>query len=434
MKPLTIYESNKNRKYLATILALSFISVTLPISAGYLSTFIVLAWMVLSRTREISRDSDSIAKIFIYFSRPIDYGVLILLGSYILSTAIAYFYDSNPDNLSLIFKDSRHVFLKWGLLWYVLSRGIHSLLRHNYPVDNAIRLVAVWFVINLIYCILQRYTGIDLSHGWQARLGPNRLAYGVYRVSGLTGHPLTLAYNLVLVTSVTSVLAVQYIRSAVLKWWLLIIAASFLILLISGSRFPLIAPFLILIPFFWKFFLRWRWQGLFGIAVLLFLTWFEGSILARFAEFWSDNRPLIQRFDRLVFWQVYWQVFADAPLAGAGFWNTSRIADIYYMKIGQTEKMYNAHNIFLQQMADHGLIGLVGILCFIITIFVADRRIKKVVPGLSGISVIGVSLIICGLFQNNFRDSEFIYAFWFLLSFLIANAIERSKPGKLYPS
>lgn len=391
---------------------------------GYLSVALMLAKIFVSRDSEAIERHPAI-KTFRYLVKPIDVGIAIFLCSYLLATAMVLIQDLNSNHLIRIIKDSAHLFLKWGILWYVISRFVEKSVTSSICTERILFFLVFWFALYFTYCLVQRHTGLNLVHGWNARLGEHRFAYGVYRVSGLTGHPLTLAYNLVLVVAFS---AFQALTSVVRKekiLWALVCGLSFLILLISGSRFPLIAAMIILFLVFWRN--LWNWRMLVAVMSLIVIAMLDGTVFKRFSEIFHNGSSFAANFDRWRFWQTYWSIFAESPIAGVGAWNSGRLADAIYHEIGQTEKMYNAHNMFLQQMADHGLIGMAGLVAMLGGVFTASFRAKKLGSQWEGLIKLGFAAVICGVIQNNFRDSEYIYAFLFFVALTIFNSSRRTQ-------
>jgi O-antigen ligase len=84
--------------------------------------------------------------------------------------------------------------------------------------------------------------------------------------------------------------------------------------------------------------------------------------------------------------------------------------------------MYEAHNIVLQTLADTGLIGFAGLLALFSGLVLAARRLSRATAGAQGISYLTAATLLTGLMQNDLRDSEYLYAFWFFLSLLLVQS------------
>jgi O-antigen ligase len=111
-------------------------------------------------------------------------------------------------------------------------------------------------------------------------------------------------------------------------------------------------------------------------------------------------------------------MFLDHPLAGVGMEGVERAYKAYYAGLEPADKMYAAHDIFLQFLADTGLIGFSGLLAVFAGFFAAARRLDRAGFGGSALRYLAAAGATSGLLQNNFRDSEFLYCFWFLTAAL----------------
>jgi hypothetical protein len=430
MTPETIAQLSKPPRFALVVFALSAVAVTLPIFGGYFTSFLLLLWLVLTRPWRHVVDAAA-AERFSQIVRPVHLGVAILLGTHLLAAVIAYLGDSDAPSFAAAFKPSGHMTIKWGLLWYLLSWAVRTMLARGWRPLSVGKWLALWMLVHFVYCLVQRHTGIDWTHGLGARLGANRFAYDVYRVSGFMGHPLTLGYNLVLLV----LAALPFARaewSGEQRWaWPTVLALAAATLVISGSRFPLVALALSLAVSLGSVLWKWRWQLLAaGVALFAGLA-LEGSTLRRVTELLDPQKPVTERFDRIVFWQVHWRVFLEHPFVGTGLWGIDAATEREYRAIGFTERMYGAHDIFLQQMADTGAVGLAGLLVLLGGIFLAGRRAAQAVGTWNAVTPLAWAAVATGLMQNNFRDSEFVFACWLLLALAAGDAARRgSSPVK----
>jgi uncharacterized membrane protein len=424
MTPETIAQLSKPPRFALVVFALSAVAVTLPIFGGYFTSFLLLLWLVLTRPRRHVVDAAA-AERFSHIVRPVHLGVAILLGTHLLAAVIAYLGDAAAPSFAAAFKPSGHMTIKWGLLWYLLSGAVRTMLARGWRPLSVGKWLALWLLVHFVYCLVQRHTGIDWTHGLGARLGANRFAYDVYRVSGFMGHPLTLGYNLVLLVLV----ALPFARAewtGEQRWaWPTVLALAAATLVISGSRFPLVALALSLAMSLGSVLWKWRWQLLAASVALFAGLALEGSTLRRVSELFDPQKPVTERFDRIVFWQVHWRVFLEHPFVGTGLWGIDAATEREYRAIGFTERMYGAHDIFLQQMADTGAVGLAGLLVLLGGIFLAGRRAAQAVGTWNAVTPLAWAAVATGLMQNNFRDSEFVFACWFLLALAAGDAARR---------
>lgn len=424
-------------RYLKVLLALMLVSVMFPIFSGYLAGGLLLVWILFEQIKgrvvileylrgELpQRGVDRVlAKNLI---GPMMLGMFFLCAAIALAAFVAYFSSPYSAPAGKTLKVVLHQLVKISLLGSVSLIALLESVRRGAGTKYLAKALAICMVVNFIYCLVQRYTGIDLTHGLTARLGEHRYAYDVYRVSGFMGHPLTLTYNLMIV-------ALGSVALAVFKWrdqkgnvesklWFLAGLAALATITISGSRFVLIV--LVFVPLICEMrrIVKY-WPYALGAGALIALgLWAEGSLLGRFAEFFNENQSIYERFPRFLFWKIHWQMFLDHPVAGVSLSGLSKATEAYYHASGIHDKMYTAHNVFLQFMADSGLIGLIGLLVFLAGYFKSSIKSFAAHGQSTGLSYLFVATVLVAIQQNNLRDSEFLLAFWFFsalqLTFLL---------------
>ena len=137
---------------------------------------------------------------------------------------------------------------------------------------------------------------------------------------------------------------------------------------------------------------------------------------------------------RLHFWSVAWRIFLDNPVIGAGF-DAFGVAFGKYDTWNGTFRVEQAHNDYLQMLADAGVFGFACIAVFILLFF---RRGLKVISSSANEfrkSVAVGSMAGCfGILIHSFFDFPLrtqSNAFFFLLLVVLATAsvgIEKSKP------
>lgn len=289
-------------------------------------------------------------------------------------------------------------------------------------------------VLLALYMLGQRYYGWDWVHGFNEQIGSHRYAYGVYRASGFMGHPLTLAYNAMLFGLMSLgqglwLFSGERRRDAWL--WLGLSGLLMLVILLSGSRFPLILTLLLsgatLLIWLWRR-LSWSMRFLLPLGTILagsILIVLEPQLRGRFLEFFSEQQHWEQKFDRLVFWKVHLHMALDHLWLGTGLYRYDQVLLDYYNQAGYTqmERKYAAHNIFLQTFADLGLLGLSGVLVFLVGLLgFAHRLWRRWQHPASWLLV--ATVITSGLLQNNLRDSEFLFALWVCIGLLTAWILE----------
>lgn len=324
--------------------------------------------------------------------------------------------------LSQAFEEHLRLMGKQGLYGTLFILALIEARRRGWNVNRSLNLIGVFLALLTVYVIVQRYTGINWVHGFSSRLPENRLAYDVYRISGFMGHPLTFAYNLMLFSLLCFAFAIHPRCQRSMRWkWALCAALAFFCLFISGSRWPLLITGSLMALFsIRKIFLsRWFWLGL--LISVIWVGFFDRGVVNRFLEPLQSNQRIEERFPRLVFWKVHWAMFQDEPLIGTGYANNEGVRLDYYDKAGYTEfrEKYPAHNIFLQTLADSGIVGFMSLLSLLTGVLIAGFIAWKR-QHFTGLLLVGMATILAGLMQNNLRDSEYLFALWACIAWYIA--------------
>lgn len=400
------------RKWEPLLAILSVFAILLPAAAeANISGLVGLSFLGLRRWKDL-RALDEERKSYLW---SLLWGLGALWGTRIILGAIDV-AESGISSLSL------HMRLlgKQGFYGFflIVSFCVWSMVR---PKNRSmLRPKAVFFfsLSVLIYAIGQRYFGWDFVHGFDARLGANRFAYGVYRASAWMGHPLTLAYNALLFGTLCFVHA-RWLRKRAdseAPLWFGIALVCLGILALSQSRFPLLIA-LGLGTLAWLEDRRGRRLMLGGLllAACLAALWLlsKTSFAGRWTELTDSSVSWEQRFDRLLFWKVHIRMFLGEIWTGVGLGGyETRLLDTY-AQAGYTdlERKYNAHNIYLQTLADSGVIGGVGLCVMLGALGRLAIRVKKRF-GHSGLVYVLLVTVIGGLAQNNLRDSEYLFALW----------------------
>ena len=420
-------------KSIMVIIALAAVATTLPIFAGYTVSFGMLLWLVLTGSwrlalvgkKQLSMpdtwDAEFVHSIN-HSIRPFQWGCFCLVLGQLLAALLGVHLSPWSKPLAKALSEWVHTAVKYGLLWIVISSGCIACARRGYLPQRVGPGMFIWMLALLLYCAVQHWTGIDWTHGFKATLGSHRFAYDVYRVSGFMGHPLTFAYNLMLIALASFAIGCgpSELSISERKWWFGTTFLSVVILLISGSRYVLLVLFGTLLICENRRILRHKLKvfGLMAIAGLL--LWWEGSALGRFCELFQNDKSFTQRFPRVVFWQLHWQMFLDNPVAGITRTGIDDALKAYFNAAGYHDTIYEAHNLFLQYLADTGMIGFLGLLGWWIGLFLTWRRLR---PDFSqGVSYLAVATFLCALMQNNLRDSAYVYALWFFLSIILVQA------------
>ncbi len=432
---------DRTGKALILVLSLALLATTLPIFAGYTFAFILLICLFVSglwrRLALIARKQPNCPEVVSgdptwqasASLRPMTLGCLALVLGHLIAALTGIVLSPWTKPLGPSLGAWVHTAIKYGLLWCTLATGILAASFYGWRLRNAGRIMFWWLFALLIYVALQHWTGIDVVHGINAKLGPHRYAYGVYRVSGLMGHPLTFAYNLMLVCLAS--LAMSWGRQGSFgyneKWWLGCFLLSSFMLLISGSRYVLLVVMATLLICERRRIWQLRKQIIPIIVGAFAILWLEGSALSRFTEIFSQNQSIEERFPRFVFWKLHWRMFLDHPISGVTRSGLQDAMHAYFVSIGKHDTVYEAHNLFLQYLADTGLVGFTGLLIWIVSVLVGLHRLP--LSNSRGIRYLLVATLLTALMQNNLRDSAFVYALWFYLGALVVDgSMDRLNP------
>lgn len=278
--------------------------------------------------------------------------------------------------------------------------------------------------VTLGYLVLQRYTGVDWVGGLSKCIPESRFAYGVYRPNGWMGHPLSLGFNLMLVTVVAWMRGFHATsrHDPEKRFWRILFTVAAISLLLNQSRWPIaVALGLIAVTSLGKL------KKSPKTVILIFCLGVAGvfgdpALRGRLSEVVTNPQQLLGKGERAGFWNVHAKMFRDHLLLGVGYHRRKSASLDYYNRAGYTnnEKKYAAHNIYLQILADSGLVGFLGFLSLMAGLaLTAWRQLQGGKPAL--LTLLAAAML-GGLMQNNFRDSEFLYCFWMLVAVCLAQA------------
>jgi hypothetical protein len=387
--------------FMVILLSLSAIALFVPVFSGYvLGLVMILIAIVTWRSGQFNKQNSQFMRFFEALL-PVSRSAVIFWLSLVLASIGAALISDSFD-LREARRSLGNFFVKYILLWFAYLSfwwRLGGSDRHWSVFSFAYAIVSF---INASYCLMQRQLGIDWAHGFGSMLGENRLAYGVYRVSGFMGHPLSLAYCQILAL----IGAVHFIQRSTSNWvkfsWSISAICSFFVLFISGSRGPQVialAGVLLMIPVD-----LWRKRGaLISLSMLIFLILGMGlGVFERFLELFKSG---FGGDMRLAHWTVHWRVFMDHVWFGLGPGAPKSAISTYYSAIQANDNIKLAHNAFLQCAADFGLVGFSGLIVWLTAwIRVATRMsdAKRVLIVLFVLSALG------GLTQNNLQESAYV--------------------------
>lgn len=396
---------------------LAMASILLPPAFQAVVTALLMIWCVYNRAWRVAipREACHSKMEFRHLFRVLFWG-LVLSTSFHSLNLLVELYKQKEFEFYII---AKHVKLMgkqgvWGGFLILAYQYAHS---RGWRIERSVKHLVVFLVCLVIYMLAQRYWGINWVHGFSSSLPDNRFAYGVYRASGFMSHPLSIAYNSMILSLLCVGLGLRQFKDGEsCKYWFLAGALSYLCLHLSASRFPLLIASLLIAL---QLLLMMPRSKALVTVIILSISGIAGvwSIGSRSTELLDDGKSLQERIPRLVFWDVHWQMFKDNPWAGVGYTKKSEVAKEYYNRLGyqDMERKYSAHNTYLQSLADSGIIGFLSTLTILMALFLTAWFLNKHWQ-LSTLGIIVTSTFLAGLMQNILRDSEFVSALWSCLA------------------
>ncbi|MFW7381889.1 MAG: O-antigen ligase family protein [Oligoflexus sp.] len=256
-----------------------------------------------------------------------------------------------------------------------------------------------------------------------------------FRPHGFYSHPLSLAYAALLFWPYSLWRLMKNHRSPAA--WLLA-ASNFGIIFLTNSRTCLAVAALAV---FWVILRSLRGRHLVIAGALAFVSLLTISL--------TDNpvsRKMIltmqaqdpDRFshypdDRLAFWDAHREMIIERPLLGHGAHLDTAYRTPYYEQLGLADfnKKYNAHNQFIQVMANGGVIGLASFASIFAGLFyLLGSRIKDPFHR----AWMGLSLfvfLLASITQNAFDDAVVRYSLVMIVCWLYS--LLPIKPGSHKP-
>ncbi|HEV7614845.1 MAG TPA: O-antigen ligase family protein [Solirubrobacterales bacterium] len=302
-------------------------------------------------------------------------------------------------------------------LWkYGISIGIFAALTVAVGSKGGVRLIAAAFVAGAALTALCGLFGINA--------GPVNSLPGQARVQGGAGDPNVLAAAVLAAAALAGGLLPGTRRPAARLLLLAAIAVFGLTLAGTESRGGAIAAITVLIAALLV--MRRRRGAVLGLAI--------GGLLAAAAWFLASPSG----FERLTnfndhgngrdeLWRIAWEMFSSHPLQGVGLQNFVPQAPDYVLHPGALqfihliiEKPVVVHNVYLQFLAETGIVGLLLFLTLVTLSLVASLRAASIYEGLGDrafadlcrcLFLAVVALLAAGFFISSGVD----YKLWALL-------------------
>lgn len=269
-----------------------------------------------------------------------------------------------------------------------------------------------WFRASRILAIVGFLWGVcsvsQALWGWRI-LGNQFIFEPHFRPRGFYSHPLTLAYAAFILWP----LAINWLFRSINRYWAWLFAIGVLASVwFTRSRTIQAAAFLI---FAWNGFFSLKGQ-MRRVVLALGVTFIASIVLVpnqctqKFVNTFSQigvDKHSNYPDDRLAFWHVHWNMVKERPVLGHGFTLDTAYRLPYYKKVGLDDfsKPYEAHNMFLQILANGGLLGLSGFLIWYFWfLWFALKQQDPLLRKIGWQTLIGFALV--GLTQNAFQDSS----------------------------
>jgi O-Antigen ligase len=306
---------------------------------------------------------------------------------------------------------------------------------------------AAWTLVFFSYLLWQHFTGFD--HRMPGNILPYhfQLPNGNYRIRGLYGHPLSMAaINLAFLFFFAFIAAAPkdscrplHPLHPLIRSLSAYVAISHLILLsLTGGRTALAVgvlglPAALILRFVRRFGVKR--MALAGVGSAALATWIGLSTGTgqRFAEVFTT------KIDRFEFWKVHAKIWFSNPLIGRGpGYLDNGLRDWFYDMYGPENFTEHAvaHNVFLQAVAD---MGIVGIAASAITFFVMLSCLRRTLHSplshsvIQGLVFAFIANLLHGFTQNTYFDANVtvVYLAFFFVALFLFWMDETEKPAQL---
>jgi len=279
------------------------------------------------------------------------------------------------------------LFLAWSAISTVWADSTSAAFTSTYRYAlDAILLIIVFAAVrerrHLTWVVAAFVAGATVAALYGLVIGPSPSA-SAERVAGTIGDPNQLAAVLVAGAVLAAGLGAASSRDSLLR--AVAVAATFLclaalVLTVSrGGLFALVFTILVALPLAG----RWRRRATVGALAVVFLI---GAYLLLLAPFSVQSRLSTagSGSGRTDIWTVGWREVEAHPVAGVGSGNFKTASIHYLLQPGPLERdefivdtPKVAHNVYLQILAELGVIGLVLFLCLIATSISAAVRAAR---------------------------------------------------------
>ncbi|GEM_PF-1548409 len=165
---------------------------------------------------------------------------------------------------------------------------------------------------------------------------------------------------------------------------------------------------------------------IFFIFVVLFIVLNWQRLAAIFISSKFHANSITQRF---YYWITSLKIIKDFPLTGIGWRNFGIVYEFYRLPLANVS--HYSHNVFLQVMAETGLLGLMSFLYMVTIAFRSGIRILNNGGGNQGLKIglfcAGCSFLIHNLVDISFYFSQAAFFWWMILGLIVNFSAEKQE-------
>lgn len=353
---------------------------------------------------------------------PFNWPVLLFLLALLLSTAFGISRRWSSYEL--------YWFIPNILIFYVLTKADQK--QHQQII---LAMIAAASIIS-IYGILQYFFGFRYALQYLARVGSRPHLEELLkqkRVLATFVSPNILASYLMMMLFVGIGLLINSLQRKGLSFWLAgSIALMIIVLLLTRALGAILISILSLFLFLFliAYYLMDKfkdkkiteWAILIIIAgLIIFVSTSIPFLKQRLVQFFNFSNPQNSIVQRLYYWKTSIDVIRDYPWTGIGWRNLPGLYESY--KPAQANISHFSHNVFLQIMAETGILGLLGFLGIVLTFLRNGLRSLKEGELQQKLLHTGIFCAGCAFLLHNLIDLSFYYnqaAFhwWIILGLL----------------
>jgi O-antigen ligase len=319
-----------------------------------------------------------------------------------------------------------------GFFWPLIAYAFLTLLSSFFSVDPAVSLVdsrelLLFLVVPIVYMGLSGEKVLKKANLALLASAFINILYSIFyfffraapeeRITGFMDHYMTQAGMLLLFCSLALSLFLFSKEKSRFLWGSGFVLALFaLALTLTRSAWVGLAAAVVLILFLYR-------------PITLFIVPLVLGLFLLFSPQYMKKRAFdifslkdLSNIHRIEYLKVGIQIIAEYPLLGTG---PNMVDDVFqnpkYELTDQARKNVHLHNDFIQIAAERGIPALLAWLTFIVWAFLSLFQIlKKKDSLLKPLTVAAlaalVALLISGLFEYNFGDSEITILFLYIIS------------------